>query len=160
MGTRTDELHPESNNNQESLHYLNDLNEEERMRFESHRLTTFTTWPASAKVGANKIAKAGFYYTGNYQEVKCAWCGCSIANWEYGDQVMARHRRSKPDCPFILNVSNNVPLAISPQPPSPLITPQTSQVDSSNPSVDVPGKICLYFHICFRDKFVSKSISS
>lgn len=29
---------------------------------------------------------------------------------------MGRHRRSQPACPFVLNVSNNVPLSTSPQP--------------------------------------------
>jgi hypothetical protein len=32
-------------------------------------------------------------------------------------QVMGRHRRAHPSCPFVLNLSNNVPLATSPQPP-------------------------------------------
>ena len=32
-------------------------------------------------------------------------------------QVMGRHRRAQPLCPFVLNLSNNVPLATSPQPP-------------------------------------------
>ena len=51
-------------------------------------------------------------------QVKCPWCGCTLATWEYGDQVMGRHRRSQPGCPFVLNVSNNVPMSTSPQPPS------------------------------------------
>ena len=38
------------------------------LRFESHRLSTFRNWPNS-KVGAEKIAKAGFFYTGCYLEV-------------------------------------------------------------------------------------------
>jgi baculoviral IAP repeat-containing protein 2/3 len=104
------------------------------MRFESQRLATFISWPATAKVGASKIAKAGFYYTGSYLEVKCKWCGCCIGSWEFGDQVMMRHRTAKPDCPFVLNISDNVPLA-----PSPQITPQTSQVDSSQSTVDTTG---------------------
>jgi hypothetical protein len=44
-------------------------NEENLMRFESHRLETFQRWPPSAPVGAGKIARAGFYYTGSYLEV-------------------------------------------------------------------------------------------
>ena len=145
MGTRTED-HLRPNNNQESR-LSSDLNEEEnRYRFESQRLATFATWPASAKVSADKIAKAGFFFTGSYLEVKCAWCRCSLATWEFGDQVMSRHRRTKPDCPFVLNHSNNVPLSPSPQPlQSPLITPQTSRVDSSQSPVDATGKNEMYF---------------
>ena len=58
-----------------------------RLKFESSRLLTFDKWPASAKVEPRKIAKAGFYYTGQYAEAKCLWCGLVITTWEYGDQV-------------------------------------------------------------------------
>ena len=144
MGSRTEELQLRPGNNQESR-LRSDLNDDDdfnRLRFESQRLATFATWPATAKVSADKIAKAGFFFTGSYLEVKCVWCKSSLATWEFGDQVMSRHRRTKPDCPFVLNLSNNVPLSPSPQPvQSPSITPQTSQVDSSQTSVDVTGKI-------------------
>ena len=54
---------------------------------------------------------------------------------------MGRHRRSNPSCPFVLNVSNNVPLASSPQPPpTPQVTPQTSQVDVCPSATDVAGE--------------------
>ena len=120
----------------ESQPLQNDLNNDNRMRFESQRLATFISWPATAKVSASKIAKAGFYYTGSYLEVKCKWCGCCIGNWEFGDQVMMRHRTAKPDCDFVLKKSDNVPLA-----PSPQITPQTSLVDSSQSTAANTGTV-------------------
>ena len=75
-------------------------------------------WPANAKVEAWKMAKAGFRYTGQEEEVTylswgqlklikelcskeskmfkcvspqvtCAWCGCVLGDWQYGDQVLA-----------------------------------------------------------------------
>ena len=58
-----------------------------RLKYESSRLLTFDKWPASAKVEPRKIAKAGFYYTGQYAEAKCLWCNYVITTWEYGDQV-------------------------------------------------------------------------
>ena len=58
-----------------------------RLKYESSRLLTFDKWPASAKVEPRKIAKAGFYYTGQYAEAKCLWCDYVITTWEYGDQV-------------------------------------------------------------------------
>merc|ERR1712226_525324 len=85
----------------------------DRLKYESSRLLTFDKWPASAKVEPRKIAKAGFYYTGQYAEAKCLWCGLVITTWEYGDQVMTRHRSASPDCPFVRDVSNNIPLLAS-----------------------------------------------
>ena len=83
------------------------------MRSEASRLSTFHTWPHNDKVEAGKIAKAGFFHTGNESEVKCLWCGTVLNEWEYGDQVMARHRSASPQCPFIRNISDNVPLISS-----------------------------------------------
>jgi len=81
------------------------------MRSEAERLSTFHSWPHNDKVEARKIAKAGFFHTGNNDsEVKCFWCDTVLTDWQYGDQVMARHRSANPDCPFIKNVSDNVPL--------------------------------------------------
>ena len=80
------------------------------MRSEAQRLSTFGGWQHNDKVEARKIAKAGFFHTGNDSEVKCPWCSVVLNHWEYGDQVMARHRTANPNCPFIKNISDNVPL--------------------------------------------------
>lgn len=80
------------------------------MKFEHARLTTFQSWPSNAKVEAWKMAKAGLFHTGQNEEVKCTWCGCVFNNWQYGDQVMAKHRMASPSCLFVQNQSDNVPL--------------------------------------------------
>merc|ERR1719341_176366 len=56
------------------------------------------------------MAKAGLRYTGQEEEVTCAWCGCILGDWQYGDQVMARHRLASPDCVFVTDQSDNVPV--------------------------------------------------
>ena len=89
---------------------LTSNNQEAEMRSEAQRLSTFQFWPHNDKVEARKIAKAGFFHTGNDSEVKCPWCETVLTNWNYGDQVMARHRSANPQCPFIKNESDNVPL--------------------------------------------------
>lgn len=105
------------------------------MNAEEIRLQTFLIWPEDAPVEGSRIAKGGFFATGNGLEVQCHWCGSKISEWEYGDQVyqnlnrfvkcnlmsslfifrcqvMGKHRRLKPDCPFVLNPtsSGNIPL--------------------------------------------------
>ncbi|CAH0586957.1 unnamed protein product [Chrysodeixis includens] len=84
------------------------------MNYEANRLNTFNNWPSSAPVDPIRIAKAGFFSTGEGTEVKCFCCGNKISQWNYGDQVMWRHRQLKPDCPFVLQpeLSGNVPLVL------------------------------------------------
>merc|ERR1712223_783519 len=115
-----------------------------RLKYESSRLLTFDKWPASAKVEPRKIAKAGFFYTGQYAEAKCLWCDYVITTWEYGDQVMTRHRSASPDCPFVRDVSDNIPLLTSATSSSNIMSPQydenTTNVDPSFDRVDFGGQ--------------------
>lgn len=80
------------------------------LRYESKRLQTFQNWPIDACIEAGRVAKAGFFFTGNGYEVQCFACSGKITEWEYGDQAVLRHRQMNPSCPFILNRSRNVPL--------------------------------------------------
>jgi hypothetical protein len=82
------------------------------MNYEKRRLETFTNWPSNAVIDPGRIAKAGFYSTGNELEVKCFSCGKIISEWDYGDQVMAKHRLINPDCSFVKDPleCGNVPL--------------------------------------------------
>jgi len=93
-------------------------------KYEQVRLQTFQSWPANAKVEAWKMAKAGLLYTGQSEAVRCTWCGVTMADWQYGDQVMARHRLTSPECPFVRNQSDNVPYV--PGDPSSLSSPSPS----------------------------------
>ncbi|KPI94024.1 Apoptosis 2 inhibitor [Papilio xuthus] len=82
------------------------------MNFETNRLNTFTNWPACAVINPVRIAKAGFFYTGQGTEVQCFSCRGKLAEWNCGDQVMARHRLMYPNCQFAKNprLSGNVPI--------------------------------------------------
>lgn len=82
------------------------------MNIEDNRLKTFEQWPETAGVNPLRMARGGFYYTGRGTEVQCFLCGTRIADWEYGDQVMARHRQADPDCPFVRDPAStcNIPI--------------------------------------------------
>lgn len=47
--------------------------------------------------------------------MQCPWCEKRITAWEYGDQVIVRHRRLDPLCTFVINPneSGNIPRASS-----------------------------------------------
>merc|ERR1712223_477309 len=107
-----------------------------RLKYESSRLLTFDKWPASAKVEPRKIAKAGFFYTGQYAEAKCLWCDYVITTWEYGDQVMTRHRSASPDCPFVRDVSDNIPLLASSVSSSNIMHSDDQLLNNESNSVD------------------------
>jgi len=85
------------------------ITESPNYKYERVRLETFQSWPANAKVEAWKMARAGLLYTGQGEEVRCIWCGVVMGEWQFGDQVMARHRQTSPQCPFVLQTSDNVP---------------------------------------------------
>lgn len=57
------------------------------MNVEEIRLQTFSNWPEDAPVEAHRIARSGFFATGNGLELQCHWCGLKISEWDYGDQV-------------------------------------------------------------------------
>ncbi|KAH9644452.1 hypothetical protein HF086_009836 [Spodoptera exigua] len=105
------------------------------MNYETNRLNTFTDWPSSAPVDPIRIAKAGFFYTGEGTEVKCFCCSSKISQWNYGDQVMWRHRQLQPTCLFVTNpeLSGNVPLVLGPEcPPSITRRPSVPSDDVQN----------------------------
>lgn len=105
------------------------------MNIETNRLSTFTNWPASAPVDPIRIAKAGFFYTGEGTEVQCFSCGGKISQWNYGDQVMWRHRNMKPNCPFVQNPqqSGNIPLVLRQECPNEnLRLPTASQQNTAD----------------------------
>lgn len=82
------------------------------MNREENRLQTFSEWPSDSVVDPQRIAKAGFFYTRNNQTVECFSCQTQISEWNYGDQVMARHRAQSPQCAFVQDPlsTDNVPL--------------------------------------------------
>jgi baculoviral IAP repeat-containing protein 2/3 len=109
------------------------------MNIENNRLRTFEGWPANAAVEPQRIAKAGFFYTGSDLEVQCFCCGGKISEWNYGDQVMALHRALDPQCPFVKNPtqSGNIPIipGDTPQPS----TSSSSEADGERPSSSTVG---------------------
>ncbi|XP_008846904.1 baculoviral IAP repeat-containing protein 3, partial [Nannospalax galili] len=83
---------------------------------ELYRMSTYSTFPAGVPVSERSLARAGFYYMGAKDKVKCFCCGLMLDNWKHGDSPIAKHRQLYPSCSFVqsLNSANN--LAASPRP--------------------------------------------
>lgn len=81
-----------------------------RLNYEEERIKSFSSWPVHFPVDPNRLAKAGFYFTGVGDEVVCFSCQGHVKNWNYGDIVLKKHADLYPNCNFIKNISNNIPL--------------------------------------------------
>merc|ERR1719383_541514 len=71
------------------------------MMFEGNRLLSFQTWPPNAKAYAFQLARSGFYYSGDSDEVICFACEGRIRDWQENENPMQRHMQRYPSCPFV-----------------------------------------------------------
>ena len=65
------------------------------------RLHSFKNWRHDAHVSARELSSAGFYYTGESDRVRCAWCHGVIYNWVAGDTALGEHHKHFPHCEFL-----------------------------------------------------------
>ncbi|CAB1329258.1 unnamed protein product [Coregonus sp. 'balchen'] len=72
------------------------------MELEESRLTTFHNWPTGASVQAGVLVRAGFFYTGYGDNVKCFYCDGGLRNWEPGDDPWQEHAKWFPRCDFLI----------------------------------------------------------
>ncbi|XP_075757176.1 baculoviral IAP repeat-containing protein 7 isoform X4 [Pelodiscus sinensis] len=72
------------------------------METEAVRLTTFENWPPYTDLYPEHLARAGFFYTGQGDTVRCFYCDGSLRNWELGDDPWREHAKWFPRCEFLL----------------------------------------------------------
>ncbi|CAM4611282.1 unnamed protein product [Leuciscus chuanchicus] len=66
------------------------------------RLHTFVNWPSRITVRPDQLAKAGFYYVGRNDDVKCFCCDGGLRCWEPGDDPWVEHAKWFPRCEYLL----------------------------------------------------------
>ncbi|CAK9831205.1 Death-associated inhibitor of apoptosis 2 [Anthophora retusa] len=69
----------------------------------SQRLQTFANWPITSIVSPEELARAGFYYLQQADEVKCVYCGGILTNWKSQDNPDRKHRENFPHCNFYVH---------------------------------------------------------
>ncbi|XP_060700383.1 baculoviral IAP repeat-containing protein 7-like [Hemiscyllium ocellatum] len=74
------------------------------MDAEEARLRTFQNWPAGFPIQPQQLARAGFFYTGHRDNVKCFHCDGELRNWELGDDPWMEHAKWFPRCEYLLQV--------------------------------------------------------
>lgn len=81
------------------------------MYYEEKRLNTFKNkWPHKF-INEKVLAKSGFFYTGEFDKVQCAFCNVELHSWTSEDNEVIEHMRWSPNCSLLRRVEiKNVPL--------------------------------------------------
>jgi hypothetical protein len=59
------------------------------------------SWTLSNSQTPDKLAKAGFFYAGYSDCVRCFQCGLGLKSWKPEDEAVGEHRRCRPGCPYL-----------------------------------------------------------
>ncbi|XP_041255097.1 baculoviral IAP repeat-containing protein 7 [Onychostruthus taczanowskii] len=70
---------------------------------EEMRLSTFENWPQNSSVHPEQLARAGFFYTGRGDVVRCFYCDGGVRSWSFGDDPWREHAKWYPECEFLLH---------------------------------------------------------
>ncbi|NWZ82699.1 BIR7B protein, partial [Poecile atricapillus] len=70
---------------------------------EEMRLSTFDNWPQNSNVHPDQLARAGFFYTGQGDVVRCFYCDGGVRSWSFGDDPWREHAKWYPECEFLLH---------------------------------------------------------
>ncbi|NWW37462.1 BIR7B protein, partial [Panurus biarmicus] len=81
---------------------LPDEPEYPEMVTEEMRLATFENWPQNSNMHPEQLARAGFFYTGQGDVVRCFYCDGGVRSWSFGDDPWSEHAKWYPECEFLL----------------------------------------------------------
>lgn len=65
------------------------------------RQSSYIGWPIESIIHASKLVKAGFYWTGEDDCVRCFHCDVGAHSWEVGDDPFEEHVELNSNCPYI-----------------------------------------------------------
>lgn len=65
------------------------------------RVNSFRHFPRAKEVSAERLARAGFYFTGESDRVRCFSCQQTVENWSSADTPVNRHLQASPACKFL-----------------------------------------------------------
>ena len=72
---------------------------------EAVRLQSFKHWDGVLPV--QELAEGGFYMIARRDVVRCFSCNVVVQDWERSDNVIDKHRRHSPNCPFLVQLLND-----------------------------------------------------
>ena len=102
------------------------------MSHELLRLSSLSTFPRTIDISMIRLARVGFYYTGQSSETKCFSCGIIYKDWTSGDDPMTVHRRLSPSCDIVRHNRQNISSTIDNQEMERAPTQTSNQYQHSN----------------------------
>ncbi|XP_041519568.1 baculoviral IAP repeat-containing protein 1b-like [Microtus oregoni] len=78
---------------------------------EELRLDTFKDWPHTSPVAVEALVRAGLFYTGKKDTVRCFSCEGCMCNWEEGDNPLEDHTKFFPNCVFLQNLKSSAEMS-------------------------------------------------
>ena len=75
--------------------------ENTKFMFYEDRLLTFEHWSKQIQPDKYRLAKAGFFYTGELDKVICFACGVTLREWERTDDPWVEHNKWSKNCVFL-----------------------------------------------------------
>ncbi|KAM9527405.1 baculoviral IAP repeat-containing protein 7 [Guaruba guarouba] len=69
---------------------------------EEARLSTFQNCPRYVAMHSEALARAGFFYTGRGDVVRCFYCNGDVRNWQFESDPWWEHAKWFPGCEFLL----------------------------------------------------------
>ena len=86
--------------------------EHKDMMFYEDRLVTFEHWSKQIHPDKYRLAKAGFYYTGEIDKVACFACSVILSEWERTDDPWVEHFKWSKNCSFLKMMGNDATIDI------------------------------------------------
>nr|KAG5703979.1 hypothetical protein BaRGS_032068 [Batillaria attramentaria] len=77
------------------------------MAIEAARIASYRNWPPGKTQTPQQLAKAGFFYAGFNDSVKCFFCDGGLRNWEREDDPWHEHARWFPRCKYVRQVKGD-----------------------------------------------------
>ncbi|VVC41445.1 Hypothetical protein CINCED_3A003654 [Cinara cedri] len=71
------------------------------LKIYKNRLGTFNAGWKLDFITPDQMAKAGLYYLGKQDSVRCLFCSKEFDNWQCGDDPVIEHKKKSPQCPFV-----------------------------------------------------------
>ncbi|XP_049548241.1 death-associated inhibitor of apoptosis 1-like [Anopheles darlingi] len=106
---------------------------------EAARLKSFEAWPTAMSPKPQQLSDAGFFYTGQGDQVKCFSCGGGLKDWEPDDDPWEQHSIWYGNCAYRTTMTTPKPLDD---------TMDNERI--ATPSGGPDGKIC---RICYDSEY-------
>lgn len=90
----------------EYLNFTSNVENAKHRRYSSYgeRLGSFRFWDTSRTQTKERLAEAGFFYTGTRDQTLCFYCGVGLCDWQPYEDPWEMHCFWMPNCHYLLTI--------------------------------------------------------